>query len=147
MKIAAVFIALVQANDCTNLETQILSFCQRKGKTLSEKKTYDETKDRYIVQETNYNRLSGCYNDMMNMDWKVSENGWENDGNANECVNLDASCEDESKRDCCVKSDWTQLSESAKKVETWSSQVNARVGDLIKDIDRYMSCINDRCYE
>ena len=146
MKLAALFIALVQANDCTNLESQILSFCQRKGKTLSQKKTLDETKDRYNVQETNYNLLSGCYNDMMNLDWKVSENGWENDGKASECVSLDADCS-ESKRDCCVKSDWTQLSDNVKEVETWSGQVVAGVEDLLTDIDSYMKCITNRCYE
>merc|ERR1711892_1184831 len=98
MKLAALFIALVQANDCTNLE------------------------------------------------WKVSENGWENDGKASECINLDADCS-ESKRDCCVKSDWTQLSDNVKEVETWSGQVDAGIENLLTDIDNYMTCITNRCYE
>jgi len=140
------------AQNCDRPEEKISGFCGKRQDTLNAKAGFDKATERYLDQESQYNKIAKCYNAMVDLDWTITEKTWENNGEGNECLVTypDLDCvedgTDAKHRDCCVNSDWNHLSDAVSELSRFGESLDSQADALLDDVTKYTDCLTSRCY-
>merc|ERR1712031_107511 len=86
MRLCVFLLHSIFSQNCDRPEEKISSFCGKRQDTLNAKAGYDKATERYLDQESQFNKISKCYNAMVDLDWTITGKNWENNGAGNECI-------------------------------------------------------------